>query len=295
MWRFDLRSNDPNDWVLPTKITRLFTARDTATNAVQPITEKPTVGFHPKGFGGVMVYFGTGKYLESSDNTTSGIQQVQSFYGIYDRGVTTRPIASGQETVLRSALLGQSISANVTVTNAVTLESFETRGVSNNPINYRLSLTALPGTHLGWYVDLPTNGEKQVTEPVLRSGRIIFTTLIPTTDPCTPGGTGWLMELNTENGGQILDTFDLDGDGLFTAADRLTVGADTTGAAGIKSTTGGAMSTPIVLTTPPGGPPSGCSERKLAQGTDPQGAKKGIVKIAEACRPEGRESWQQRK
>ena len=90
MWRFDIRSDDSNDWTLATNVTNLFTAQDTATGVVQPITEKPSVGFHPYGFGGLMVYFGTGKYLESSDNTTTGVQQVQSFYGIFDRGVTAR-------------------------------------------------------------------------------------------------------------------------------------------------------------------------------------------------------------
>ena len=280
MWRFDIRSNDPTNWGLATNVTNLFTARDAATNNVQPITEKPSVGFHPYGFGGLMVYFGTGKYLESSDNTTIGTPQTQTFYGIYDRGVTARQgQASAQETVPRSALLGQTISTNVTV------GGFNTRGISNNPITYRLSQTALPSTYLGWYVDLPTNGEKQVTDPVLREGRIIFTTLIPSTDPCTPGGTGWLMELNTENGGRIADTFDLTGDGLFTGGDRITVGGQETGAAGIQSTSGGAMSSPIVLASPPanrppaGGASGGCKEIKLAQATDGS-----VIKIAEPPR-----------
>ena len=192
--------------------------------------------------------------------------------------------------MLRSALLAQTISTNVTV------GGFNSRAVSNNPITYRLSQTALPGTHLGWYVDLPTNGEKQVTDPVLREGRIIFTTLIPSTDPCSPGGTGWLMELNTENGGQIQDTFDLNGDGIVNASDRITVGGQLVGAAGVQPTTGGAMSSPIVLTSPPTSRPpagGGCKEVKLAQGTDTTGPNKGVIKMAETCRAGGRESWRQ--
>jgi type IV pilus assembly protein PilY1 len=287
MWRFDIRSDDPNDWTLATKVTNLFTARDTA-GVVQPITEKPAIGFHPYGFGGLMVYFGTGKYLESSDNTTTGASQVQSFYGIFDRGVTARlSRASAQETVLRSALLGQTISTNITV------GGFATRGISDNPITYRLSQAALPGTHLGWYVDLPVNGEKQVTDPVLREGRIIFTTLIPSIDPCTPGGTGWLMELNTENGGQLKDTFDLNGDGLFTSADRIMVGPLSTGAAGTQPSSGGGMSSPIVLpVTPTSRPPAGgsCKEIKLSSLTTGE-----IMPMAETCRPGGRESWRQLK
>ena len=290
MWRFDIRSGTPANWTLATNVTPLFTARDGATSTVQPITERPAVGFHPYGFGGLMVYFGTGKYLESSDNTTTGSPQKQTFYGIYDRGVTaSQTKASAQETVLRSALLGQTISSNVAV------GGFNTRGISNNPINYRLSQAALAGTYLGWYVDLPTNGEKQVTDPVLREGRIIFTTLIPSTDPCTPGGTGWLMELNTENGGQLKDTFDLNGNGTFTSADRITVGGQSVGAAGIQPTTGGAMSSPIVLTSPPTSRPpttgsAACKEIKLSQTTDGS-----IVKVAETCRPGGREAWRQLK
>jgi type IV pilus assembly protein PilY1 len=288
MWRFDIRSGTPSDWALTTNVTRLFTARDAVNNNVQPITERPSVGFHPFGFGGLMVYFGTGKYLESSDNTTSGTPQTQSFYGIYDRGVTPSPTeASAQETVLRSDLLVQTIGSNVTV------GSFNTRGISNNPINYRLSRTALPNTYLGWVADLPTAGEKQVTDPVLREGRIIFTSLIPSTDPCTPGGTGWLMELNTENGGQLTNTFDLNSDGNFNASDRITVGGQSTGAAGIQPTTGGAMSAPIVLAVPqtsrpPAAGTAACKEYKLSQATDGS-----IVKIAETCRAGGREAWRQ--
>jgi len=56
----------------------------------------------------------------------------------------------------------------------------------------------------GWYLDLVnteggnTNnfGERQVSDSLVRNGRIIFTTLIPSEDPCSFGGEGWLMELD---------------------------------------------------------------------------------------------------
>ena len=55
----------------------------------------------------------------------------------------------------------------------------------------------------GWYMDLPTSGERVAVDPIMRDGRIVFTTLIPDSSPVHAGGTGWLMELDFKNGGQL--------------------------------------------------------------------------------------------
>jgi type IV pilus assembly protein PilY1 len=291
MWRFDVRSSTSTDWALPANISAIFTATDPVGGAVQTITERPAIGFHPLGYGGLMVYFGTGKYLESSDNTTTGTAQTQTFYAIYDRGVTAYTgTSSAPVSIARSDLLQQ------TITTAATVGGFDTRVVTDNTINWRLTQTATAGTHLGWYVNLPTNGEKQVTDPLLREGRIIFTTLIPSIDPCQVGGSGWLMELNANNGGRLEDTFDFNGDGLFTSADR--PGGGTISAAGAQLTGGGgALSTPVVLTSPPAStrPPiagsAACKETKYSQGTGGT-----ILQLAETCTPfDVRQAWRQRK
>ena len=284
MWRFDLRSDTTSDWALAANVKTIFTAKD-PLNVAQPITTRPSVGFHPQGFGGLMVYFGTGKYLESSDNSTAGTQQTQTFYGIYDRGAPgSKTVTSKTESpaITRADLLQQTISTNSTI------NGFNTRGISNNPIAYRLSRTALAGTYLGWYVNLPVNGERQVTDSVLRADRMIFTTIIPSSNPCTPGGTGWLMELNVVNGGQFRDTFDLNGDGTVDAGDRINVGGQTVGAAGVQSTTGGAPSMPYIVNNPPSNLTGKGSETKLS--SDSTG---GTLSIKESTIPIGRETWRQ--
>jgi type IV pilus assembly protein PilY1 len=284
MWRFDLRSSTNTDWALTANVKSIFTAVD-SNNAVQPITTRPSVGFHPQGFGGLMVYFGSGKYLESSDNSTTGTQQVETFYGIFDRGAPSdKSVASNSEAIGRTDLLQQTISTNVTV------GGYNTRSITNNPISYRLSRTAIAGTYLGWYVNLPTTGERQVTDSVLRADRIIFTTVIPSDNPCTPGGAGWLMELNVVNGGQFTDTFDLNGDGVINAADRITAGGKSVGAAGVQSTstTAGAPSMPYIVNNLPGSLTGKGSETKLSS---TQGG--NILSIGETTVPAGRESWRQ--
>ena len=67
------------------------------------------------------------------------------------------------------------------------------------------------------------NGERVITEPVIRNGRIIFSTLIPASGPCIFGGTGWLMMLDAYDGSRFAQSpLDLNGDGRFTDADLVT-------------------------------------------------------------------------
>ena len=58
--------------------------------------------------------------------------------------------------------------------------------------------------------------------PQLSFGRIIFTTLIPSSDPCASGGQNWLMLLNAETGGMLTaPQFDTDSNGMINTDDRL--------------------------------------------------------------------------
>ncbi len=190
MWKFDLRSTDKDDWDVAHddgsgNKAPVFVARDDS-NVRQPITVRPEVVRGPKGRG-LMVLFGTGKYLEGSDEVLAGAG-VQSFYGIWDKnsGAST-DIVTG-----RSVLTEQSIAAE----DEVTIDGEDTfiRETTSNAL----------GSNVGWYIDLVSpagfQAEKQVTDPVVRNGRVIFTTLVPDVDPCVYGGTSWLMALDAING-----------------------------------------------------------------------------------------------
>jgi type IV pilus assembly protein PilY1 len=84
----------------------------------------------------------------------------------------------------------------------------------------------------GWFIDLDypsARGERIVTpsrfysliEPVL-----LASSIIPTVDPCTPGGIGFLNAVNPFTGAKLANPlFDLNGDGTF-EADVGSVGFD---------------------------------------------------------------------
>ena len=205
LWKFDLTT-------LSDQTTPLFVARNVSDQA-QSITAQPVLGGHPNG--GLLVYFGTGQYLQSADVLST---KVQTFYGIWDKGVSIL-------TTDRSELQPQTISASTTEFGE------ELRETSANTVDW--------GTKFGWYMDLdqPAQvGERVVTQALLRYGRVIFLTVIPSSDTCDAGGVSWLMELDAVTGGKTTDSsFDFNGDGAFDSGDYLASGGV---ASGIKTKVG---------------------------------------------------------
>nr|MDJ0806326.1 PilC/PilY family type IV pilus protein [Gammaproteobacteria bacterium] len=291
MWKFDLTSTDPASWALAFGGSPLYTACAAATcNSTnsQPITTRPQVGIHPSGKG-YMVYFGTGKYIEHSDD--SGIAQVtQSFYGIWDKDVATLTSFN------RDALLQQVIVEEVNITSY----GFDDW--------YRLSTdyTIDWSTHLGWYMDLintqdgntDNKGERQISNSILRDGKIIFTTLVPNEDPCSGGGYSWLMELDATDGTRLhYPPFDVTHDGDFNEDDYITPSVDMDGDGDIdaddrvqippsgKRSKEGIIASPGILTRPEEG-----DEFKYSPGTTGN-----IEVIRENPGPgaTGRQSWRE--
>ncbi|GAA4019854.1 hypothetical protein GCM10022212_15290 [Actimicrobium antarcticum] len=204
VWKFKLGGADPASWG---RAERLFTATS-ANGVVQPITSAPDLIRNP--VGGYVVTFGTGRYLQVSD--TSDLA-TQTFYGIWDQDGSAAPSPA----ITRSVLQQQTMLAEVTAASKISY-----RLTSNNLVNYT--------TQKGWYLDLQTpsstlpQGERVIFNPAIRAGRVIFSTLIPSTTPCDYGGGGWLMELDAVSGSRLSVTpFDVDNNKEFTVGDFLAV------------------------------------------------------------------------
>lgn len=266
LWKFDVTNSDAGLWDVAYKSgstnVPLFTATAPDSTA-QPITAKPTVTRRPDG--DLMVFFGTGKFFEEVDRrvVTSPTPQVQTFYGVRDPGA---PITTG-----RSTLAQQSV---ITAVNEFGFDLRVTTAVEPTP------------TQNGWYLDLPTAGERQVSRPILRTGRIIFTTVIPNSDACHAGGDSWLMELDALSGSRLAFTpFDLTGEGDFDAADYVTApidGHDVDIPASGKKSTEGVIKTPGIAQ-------KGNKEYKYTSGSSG-----GIeVTIEPGDLGAGRQSWRQ--
>lgn len=286
MWKFDVSSSNDGQWDFAYKDGNgtnadplpLFTAcaanTCTTTNR-QPITSKPQVVSGTSE--GVIVLFGTGKYFETGDNIDTST--TQSFYGINDTGsvVDERADLQAQLIVDEQPIAETGFTHDIRVTSA-------------NDVDYT--------TQKGWYLDFyydetPLDsahdhpGERVVADPLVRNGRVIFPTLIPETDPCSFGGTGYLMELDAQTGSRLeISPFDNNGDGNINDSDFVHIDTDGDGVkdtwvpvSGKKSGVG-IIKTPGVIST-------GDNELKYTSGSS------GDIEVTVESAGDklGRQSW----
>jgi len=214
LWKFE--QNAAGTWVIANGGSPMFVASRSGLR--QPITAAPTLDTHPAG--GVMVLFGTGKYFETQDRSST---DVHTFYGLRDRGA----VISG-----RAALLGQTIQVGNTTSAAQ-------RAVSDNQINY--------ATQAGWYLDFATtqggnaSGEKIVASAIVLDDTVVFNTFIPNSQACTGLGTSYMMSVNLFSGGLSKSSFDDNGDGQIGAAEQVGGMA----VAGVRQAGDGTLMSPI--------------------------------------------------
>jgi type IV pilus assembly protein PilY1 len=192
-----------------------------------------------------MIAFGTGKYLENADVSTT---TVQTFYGIWDKDDSKGNIGAQTVVTARTQLLQQ------TATNVTSGTSIY-RVVTNNAPNWSGG-----SYNRGWYMDLPTSGERSVFRPLILSARLIYTTMIPSTAACSLGGTSFLMIVDPTSGGRIDSAvLDTSGDGKLNSTDKITSAPGVSVyASGVQSTVGITPTPAIVIggpsaSTPPPG------------------------------------------
>ncbi len=259
VWRFDLidtsldpaihEDSDPlakrprenaaaDKWSIGYGGTPLFTAKDDLTPATpQPITTNIIATPHSSGTG-IIVMFGTGKYLEASD-AAADTAHVQSYYGIWDRYILGEQTTSSTlTTITRSNLHKQSMKAAVTedytyteydasgnATGTVSTSS-TTREVTQDDVAW-FDYSTSPATlnKQGWYIDFiegtTDRGELLATDSVLVGGQAVFATTIPNANPCDAGVDRWVWALDAQTGGRTnVPAFDLNNDNQINELDK---------------------------------------------------------------------------
>ncbi len=167
VWKFDLSSSNPNNWKIETEDpidqtgntpAPLFSAVN-GSNQRQPVTAAPRASTHP--YGGTYVVFGTGKFFEYADQTST---EVQSIYGVWVRPGDKAPIL---KTDLQAFGLNETTQNNVVTRTLTGTAGFSWR------------------TKRGWYFDLVANnqnptGERVIADPVIERGVLSITSFQPT-------------------------------------------------------------------------------------------------------------------
>jgi type IV pilus assembly protein PilY1 len=239
MWKFDLRG-EVSDWKVyygdGENPSPLISVRNTDGD-IQPITAAPEVMLDCTGSGwsqggaGLMVIFGTGRYLNPDDFDTTG---TQSFYGIWDWGDIWEKNSGGGDagyTVARTKFLGD-IQSGRTLSNisGTTLleqtvsspESGQWLTLSDNTVGWFNPDDDESGIHMGWVFDMSA-GERGVREPNLKGqGVVELISITPLNSPCEAGGSSMLYRVSACSGGYSnAPQFDVNDDGIIDEDDRI--------------------------------------------------------------------------
>jgi type IV pilus assembly protein PilY1 len=248
VWRFAVSNATATDWTASGARLKLFTARD-ASNNPQPITAGMEGALHPSGTG-VIISFGTGKYLEASDISSADppSYQTQTLYGIWDKGdgsavsgrsalmqqllqpgVTTNPVTNDDGSISRITTAHE---PNYSTTDRTTPDNTKWDGATGaDQINAVSTAQSTPAQR-GWYLDLFNGqstglpkGERMIYAPILKSGILIFSSLWPINNSCLGSTAGENITLQISTGGRPgASVFDLNANGLVNAGDMVNVG-----------------------------------------------------------------------
>ena len=203
MWAFDLSSSNQNDWQVAHSsngIKRpLFQAPDHQAITIKAAISRGVVS-SATNQPNVLVIFGTGQMLTIADPSDN---RQQSLYGVWDAGVSN---------IKQQQLVQQ---------NLLTNSAPGIRIMSDHAVNYN-SESPIQGD-LGWYFYLPQPGERLTVSPEVRLDQVFFATTIPDEDICSNnGGSGWLMALDTRNGGESSNgAFDINDDKIINTQDKI--------------------------------------------------------------------------
>jgi type IV pilus assembly protein PilY1 len=209
VWKLDLGSSTPADWasiyIVDSKPAPMFVAKDGSGN-LQPITGMIGAGIDARkgdlNFGKRFIFFGSGRYITTSDVTNNA---AQSWYGLIDDDAVI---------TARSELKARSIELETTI------DSSPARAFS-------LAVSGDMAGKRGWYIDLVSpslgnTGERMIGEHKFFGSVLLASSMIPSTDTCTPGGTGYLNAIDPFTGANVSNLFfDANNDLVFNDSDRI--------------------------------------------------------------------------
>lgn len=267
MWKFDLTSTSDSSWGVAFNGHPLFTARGIppgggARNKVQPITTAPTVAANDRiaqadpddpgtryRVGGMMVAFGTGRNIAFNDPENGEIQSLYSVldntrYEIIDTSFgkrlkiittssgTCSPIP-GSDCIPAPKALGIGPTAAKLVQQEIEEKDGGAAGVIKST-GVTLDKTAWAGGYNGWYIDLPSVGERLLKPMNFYDGSNILNVysqvpakgadVDPNTESCESVAVDeerqWLTQINIMDGLRpSVQIIDYNNDGMYTDAD----------------------------------------------------------------------------
>jgi len=215
LWKFDLTADNADEWKVAygtdDEPQPLFQARnaDGTEGKPQPITCKPDVMSHcVHGKSGFIVIFGTGRYITEGDasnmdqHTIYGIWDWQNnernnefFLGAFTKDRTLSNVDSLGDDYKNIALLEQ------TIETGYASEGYKV--VTNNTMTWFPEKDENDKSYVGWYFNLSIQNERIIDDPIIREGKVLLVSIIPSSTRCGVKSFSAIYILDACNGGRL--------------------------------------------------------------------------------------------
>lgn len=241
VWKLDFTATAASSWSLPnlsyfkngSEPIPMFVAQDALGNR-QPITMEPALVFGSNR--SIIVAFGTGKYLEVSDN--AGPYRAQSVYAILDNN---SPVADSTSPQAAIAGRGRLAGATTVTASAVDIPVFAWGRATSDTGTTKsgwyfdfFNARSVDANNDGDYVDTgdsPGTGERQISGVGVLAGKLVFGTVIPAVNSCSSGaGNLYVVDIGGGDATSQASTVGILGEPFLAQVGASTLtGSDTTG------------------------------------------------------------------
>ncbi len=202
VWAINVSSDKTSEWVFDSQVSytdgvaQSYSGSDIEpvfeTEGARPITTRIIAINNPvqtnqDTWPNQLLYFGSGQFIAEGDHETTDSEY---FYGVMHANSTYElSISSNSNQFAERVIKNEVISVDGETVNA---RFIEPKNTDEATFDYGVST----GQKLGWYMKLPDLGERVVHHPILYTDFILFNTLIPESDPCAFGATGYAMAVS---------------------------------------------------------------------------------------------------
>ena len=199
LWKFELAGSDDTQW----KVAQISGVNKPVIDTGRPITSAPAVAHHPGG--GLLVTFGTGRLLTDGDRNSTA---TETLYGVWDK-------PGGPHAVTDSDLVARTLSATDTAADGSTVR-VRVLDASPTRVDY--------AKQRGWKIALGMSKERNIYNPIVQGRLVYYFTHVPASSrACSSVAQGGsLLSFDVISGSEPeAPVIDINGDGLFTTADRI--------------------------------------------------------------------------
>jgi type IV pilus assembly protein PilY1 len=164
VWRFDVSSTAPADWIDPPL---------PIASISEPITTRPVISIDPFNPKNRWVVFGSGKLLSQADASVANSSTNSTFFAVKDG----------------SKLAPNGVTTPITKADLVQVALADTKLLGENV--------------KGWYINMTGYGQIDLN-PEIRRGRVFWSSNAPASTPCSKGFDGFVFARLLGSGGNVI-------------------------------------------------------------------------------------------